>query len=72
MAQSSFYRVSQCKLPSWEWISPTPEEFDQYLKDHKCEDSREAVAKHIEQGGLLLRKLSALDLHKYMDRRIQC
>jgi hypothetical protein len=65
LAQSSFYRVSQNRLPHWEWIRPTPEEFERWLKDHKQEEHREAIAEHVAQGGMVLRKCNAADLGSY-------
>lgn len=65
MAKSSFYRVSQQKLPGYEWILPTPKEFDEWVKSHKEEDHREALAQHVAKGGMLLCKLDAIRLHDY-------
>lgn len=66
MAQSSFYRVPQDRRrPQWEWIKPTPEELDRWLKDHKQEEHREAIAEHVARGGMVLRKLNAPDLESY-------
>lgn len=65
MAQSSFYRVSQNKLPGWEWIRPTPEEFEAWITSHKAEDHRETIKEHCDNGGMLMRKIDVHDLRKY-------
>lgn len=65
MAQSSFYRVSQYRLPAFEFIKPTPEELEQWLKDHKQEEHRGAIAEHVANGGMILRKCNGADLHHY-------
>lgn len=71
MAQSSFYRVDQTLIPNWEWIKPTPEEFDRYIKDHKYEAHRDNLAEHVANGGLLLCKLDGIgrERHGYKVRQ---
>jgi hypothetical protein len=64
-ARSSFYRVSQNKLPSWEWIKPAPEEFEDWLKRHRQEKNRHMLADHVARGGLLLQKLDVCGLERY-------
>ena len=65
MARSSVYRVDQNRLPAWEWIKPTPDEFGRWVKDHRQEQHRGWLAEHVSNGGMLLRKLDAQRLESY-------
>jgi len=47
---SSFYQVDQSLAPQFEWYKPTS--LDQYPEGH-----REAMKKHIEDGGLDIRPI---------------
>jgi hypothetical protein len=58
LARSSFYQVSQDHAPGWEWIRPTPEEFEEYLKSNKVEMHRREFKEHCDNGGMLMRKMN--------------
>lgn len=64
MMLSGFYQ-DEPRRPGWEWIKPTPEELETYLRLHDPQKKpwlREAVVEHIQKGGLLLRRLTMADL----------
>lgn len=65
MTQSLFHCVPQDERPGWEWIMPTPEEFDEWIKRHNQEEHRGNLTAHVANGGMLLRKLDAIRLHGY-------
>jgi hypothetical protein len=56
-SQSNFYRKTSNETPKYEWIAPTPEEFDQWIVDESAEQHRDSLADHVRNGGMLLRKL---------------
>jgi hypothetical protein len=55
MMQSSFYMVNQDLEPTHEWFRP--EDLEAYLVEEVDERDRVAMRDHIEQGGLVLRKI---------------
>ena len=56
-SQSNFYRKTSNDTPKWEWIAPTPEEFEQWIRDEVAEEYRDGLQDHVRNGGMLLRKL---------------
>lgn len=65
MAQSMIYRVDQNQRPAWEWIRPTPAEFDEYLKAHREEEYRDEWKKHCDLGGMMLIRVTHETVEKF-------
>ncbi len=59
MAESSFYRVNQNLIPTYEWYRPVGEELAALEGEMK---------EHVDKGGLCLRRISALSRNYRLKR----